>query len=174
MPRMQQRRDTGANWTATNPILAAGEIGIETDTTPQRFKIGNGSAAWSALAYSGTVSSVAGRTGAITLTSSDISNTVASPAQLTADQNDYALASGDILRISSSAARNITGIVATTGGDARLLVNVGSFDITLKHQSASSTAANRFLCAGASDYTLSAGASAPVVYDATSAGWRVG
>jgi hypothetical protein len=174
MPRMQQRRDTGANWTATNPILAAGEIGVETDTTPQRFKIGNGSAAWSALAYTGTVSSVAGRTGVITLSSGDISNTVASPAQLTADQNNYALESGDILRVSASAARNITGLVATVNGDARLLVNIGTFDITLKHQSASSTAANRFICAGASDYVLSPGASAPVVYDATSAGWRVG
>lgn len=174
MPRMQQRRDTGANWTATNPILAAGEIGVETDTTPQRFKIGNGSAAWSSLAYTGTVSSVAGRTGAITLSSGDISNTVASPAQLAADQNNYALVTGDILRISASAARNITGLVATVNGDARLLVNIGTFDITLKHQSASSTAANRFLCAGASDYTLSPGASAPVVYDSTSGGWRVG
>ena len=174
MPRMQQRRDTGANWTATNPILAAGEIGVETDTTPQRFKIGNGSAAWSSLAYTGTVSSVAGRTGVITLSSGDISNTVASPTQLAADQNNYTLASGDILRISASAARNITGLVATVNGDARLLVNIGTFDITLKHQSASSTAANRFLCAGASDYTLAAGASAPVVYDSTSGGWRVG
>jgi hypothetical protein len=35
------RRDTAANWVAVNPILLAGEIGIETDT--YKFKIGNGS-----------------------------------------------------------------------------------------------------------------------------------
>jgi len=47
--RMQQRRGTAAQWTAANPTLAAGEIGFETDTS--KFKIGNGSSAWSALTY---------------------------------------------------------------------------------------------------------------------------
>ena len=46
---MQQRRGTQAQWTAANPILAAGEIGFETDTS--RFKMGNGSSTWSALQY---------------------------------------------------------------------------------------------------------------------------
>jgi len=47
--RMQQRRGTAAQWTSANPILAAGEIGFETDTG--KFKMGNGSSAWSALSY---------------------------------------------------------------------------------------------------------------------------
>jgi hypothetical protein len=47
--RMQQRRGTAAQWTAANPTLAAGEIGFETDTS--KFKMGNGSSAWSALTY---------------------------------------------------------------------------------------------------------------------------
>ena len=46
---MQQRRGTAAQWTGANPILAAGEIGFETDTG--KFKIGNGSSTWSALNY---------------------------------------------------------------------------------------------------------------------------
>ena len=46
---MQQRRGTAEQWTAANPILAAGEIGFETDTS--KFKMGNGSSAWSALTY---------------------------------------------------------------------------------------------------------------------------
>ena len=46
---MQQRRGTAAQWTAANPILAAGEIGFETDTS--KFKMGNGSSTWSALQY---------------------------------------------------------------------------------------------------------------------------
>jgi citrate lyase gamma subunit len=47
--RMQQRRGTAAQWTAANPILAAGEIGFETDTN--KFKMGNGSSTWTALQY---------------------------------------------------------------------------------------------------------------------------
>ena len=46
---MQQRRGTAAQWTAANPVLAAGEIGFETDTS--KFKMGNGSSSWSALTY---------------------------------------------------------------------------------------------------------------------------
>lgn len=38
--RIQLRRDTASNWVAANPVLLAGEIGIETDTL--KFKIGNG------------------------------------------------------------------------------------------------------------------------------------
>lgn len=47
--RMQQRRGTAAQWTAANPVLAAGEIGFETDTN--KFKVGNGSTAWNSLTY---------------------------------------------------------------------------------------------------------------------------
>ena len=46
---MQQRRDTAANWTSANPTLAAGELGIETDTS--KFKTGDGTTAWTSLAY---------------------------------------------------------------------------------------------------------------------------
>lgn len=46
--RLQLRRDTAANWTSANPVLAIGEIGYETDTG--KFKIGDGSTAWSSLA----------------------------------------------------------------------------------------------------------------------------
>lgn len=44
------RRDTAANWDATNPVLAAGEMGIETDTSLHKF--GDGTTAWGALQYS--------------------------------------------------------------------------------------------------------------------------
>lgn len=47
--RMQQRRGTSEQWTTVNPVLAEGEIGLETDTN--KFKIGNGVTAWSALDY---------------------------------------------------------------------------------------------------------------------------
>lgn len=47
--RMQQRRGTAEQWTDADPILAAGEIGFETDTN--QFKIGDGVNAWSDLSY---------------------------------------------------------------------------------------------------------------------------
>lgn len=47
--RIQSRRDTAANWTASNPTLADGEFGYEKDT--KRLKIGDGVTAWNALAY---------------------------------------------------------------------------------------------------------------------------
>ena len=48
--QIQMRRDTAANWTSTNPTLASGEWGFETDTG--LTKIGNGSTAWTSLNYS--------------------------------------------------------------------------------------------------------------------------
>jgi hypothetical protein len=47
--RLQLRRGTEAQWDAANPTLAAGEIGIETDTNT--FKFGDGSTAWNSLSY---------------------------------------------------------------------------------------------------------------------------
>ena len=51
--RIQLRRDTAANWTSADTTLAAGEIGIETDT--DQFKIGDGATAWTSLGYGGLV-----------------------------------------------------------------------------------------------------------------------
>jgi hypothetical protein len=47
--KIQVRRGSSSNWTTTNPVLSEGEIGFETNTG--KFKIGNGSSAWSALDY---------------------------------------------------------------------------------------------------------------------------
>jgi hypothetical protein len=49
--KIQARRGTAAQWTSTNPTLSAGEFGFETDTL--KLKIGNGSTAWTSLAYTG-------------------------------------------------------------------------------------------------------------------------
>lgn len=49
--KIQARRDTAANWTSVNPVLAAGEPGFESDTG--KFKFGDGTTAWNSLAYAG-------------------------------------------------------------------------------------------------------------------------
>lgn len=45
------RNGTAADWTLVNPVLLAGELGVETDTG--RFKFGNGANPWNELPYSG-------------------------------------------------------------------------------------------------------------------------
>jgi hypothetical protein len=53
--RLQLRRGLADDWNDANPTLAAGEIGIETDTNT--FKFGDGNTPWNSLEYalSGTV-----------------------------------------------------------------------------------------------------------------------
>ncbi len=49
--RIKLRRDTAANWTDADPILADGEPGLESDTG--KIKYGDGTTAWTSLDYSG-------------------------------------------------------------------------------------------------------------------------
>lgn len=49
--QLQFRRGTAVRWTNANPILAAGEMGIESDT--DRFKLGDGVTSWNLLPYGG-------------------------------------------------------------------------------------------------------------------------
>jgi hypothetical protein len=56
---IQFRRDTSTNWASVDPVLAEGELGLETDTG--LYKIGDGTTAYSTLTYSelgGTFSSM--------------------------------------------------------------------------------------------------------------------
>jgi len=64
--RRQERNGTAAAWTAANPVLAAAELGVESDTL--KFKIGDGTTAWAALPYKdGAVTSVDGQVGGVAL-----------------------------------------------------------------------------------------------------------
>jgi hypothetical protein len=56
---IQIRNGTAAEWTAANPVLLLGEMGIENDTT--KIKIGTGVTAWTSLPYA--ASGTAGPTG---------------------------------------------------------------------------------------------------------------
>jgi hypothetical protein len=49
MAKIKLRRDLAATWTSTNPTLAAGEPGYETDT--KKIKYGDGTTAWTSLGY---------------------------------------------------------------------------------------------------------------------------
>ena len=47
--RFRVRRGPASQWTAANPVLADGELGLETNTG--KMKVGDGIAAWGALTY---------------------------------------------------------------------------------------------------------------------------
>lgn len=61
--QIQLRRGTAAQWTAANPTLAQGELGVETDTG--KFKLGNGSTVWNSLSYSSGATGATGATGSV-------------------------------------------------------------------------------------------------------------
>lgn len=95
------------------------------------------------------------------------------PASLSSDANDYAPASfatSNFLRLAANPAVNITGLAGGTTGRVIALTNVGSFNITLKNQSASSSSANRFLFGV--DLVISPQQGVLLIYDGVSAFWR--
>lgn len=90
------------------------------------------------------------------------------PPQIAVDQNDYnpaGLATADSLLLNSSAAKNITGLVAPMRGGALLsITNNGNFAITLKQNAVASAAGNRFLLKGGADAVLPSDSGIMLVY----------
>lgn len=98
-----------------------------------------------------------------------------SPAQITADQNNYSpsgLLPNQFLRINSDANHDITGIDSTgfSDRDTLVVINIGSFDIKLKENDANSLAANRLLINA--DITIQDEEAVTLIYDGTSSKWR--
>jgi hypothetical protein len=111
---------------------------------------------------------------------------VVSPAQITGNQNDYPTPGGSafvnarVLRLTTDAPRNITGIDVTTFMDASTedgyelrIVNVGSFDLVLTNQDALSLASNRIITGTGGSVTLAGNETANLMYDSTSFRWRM-
>jgi hypothetical protein len=102
-------------------------------------------------------------------------NAVISPTQIAANTDNWNptnLATATIIRATSDASRNLTGIQGGAEGRVLYLHNVGAQPIVLLND-ATSTAANRFLCPEAANMTLEAGRSVQLIYDGTSQRWRV-
>jgi hypothetical protein len=103
-----------------------------------------------------------------------LSNAI-TPAQLTANTDNYSptgLSTASVLRLSTDASRNLTGIAAQPAGTRLTICNVGTQDLVLIHD-ATSTAANRFFCPGSVNKTLNTNDSVDIWYDSSSTRWRV-
>ncbi len=134
---MQQRRGTAAQWTAANPILAAGEIGFETDTS--KFKMGNGSSTWSALQYFANAAELAAIIDSAPGTMDTLNELAAAlgddPAFFTTTANNLAL----------KAPINNPTFTGTVGGVTKSMVGLGNVDNTTDANKPVSTAAQEAL-----------------------------
>jgi hypothetical protein len=98
--------------------------------------------------------------------------------QLTADEDDWNPTDMDIatvVRMSSDAPRNLTGIVfagVPVHAKRKTLINVGSFAITLKNLVSSDPANQFLLLGGTGDIILSPGDAQDIYYDDTNGKWR--
>ena len=138
---MQQRRGTAAQWTAANPILAAGEIGFETDTS--KFKMGNGSSTWSALQYFANAAELA----AIIDGAPGLLNTLNELAAAIGDDPEFFTTVADDLAL--KAPINNPTFTGTVGGVTKSMVGLGNADNTSDANKPVSTAAQTALDAKA-------------------------
>jgi len=110
-----------------------------------------------------------------------IGGTYSTGTTLSGDANDYALSTNSVYghRLSGGAAdRNITGMTPITTPGSRLIsvpfCNVGTTNsLVFKNEDAASTAANRIITPGGTDYTLPFGACTWFHYDGGSSRWRL-
>lgn len=96
-----------------------------------------------------------------------------SPSQITSNQNDYSptgLSTASVIRITTDASRNITGLAGGADGRTVFLVNVGSFNFVLMDGDTGSSSANRFNLEA--DITVRPDCIVQLLYDSTSSRWR--
>jgi hypothetical protein len=159
--RIQQRRDTASNWTSANPTLAPGEMGIETDT--DKFKLGNGSTAWTSLGYGG-IQGPAGADGA------DGTNSVVAATAPLAYNSGTSTVSIDLTDYDTSAevdtkvADSKLASFITDATTARTLTTAADEGKTLQFTSGSATV---LTVDASSDFTV--GARVDIIADGTGA-----
>ena len=124
--QIQLRRDTAANWTSANPTLAAGELGLETDTT--YYKIGNGSTAWASLAYGSIVGAISNNTitSAMIVNGTIVAGDIASDAITTVKILDANVTAGKLASDSVTTAKILDANV-TAAKLATTAVTAGSY-----------------------------------------------
>lgn len=98
-----------------------------------------------------------------------------SPAQITADQNNYTgVGQVGVGRLDFDAAHSITGILAPTDGRGKILTlwNISAFNATFTHEDGASTATNRFLLPNAANIVIGPNEGLQLWYDDVLTRWR--
>lgn len=99
---------------------------------------------------------------------------VISPTSLSANTNNWAPTGFDtcsVIRMNATADWNLTGIAGGGGGLLKFLHNISTSTVTLKNESANSSAGNRIKLSA--DYALAPNQSVLLQYDGTSSRWRI-
>jgi len=167
--QIQVRRGTASSWTSTNPTLAAGELGFETDTG--KFKIGTGAATWTSLTYAGG--------GQNTLTTYQYTATSGQTTFSGVDSNGNTLSYtvgniqvylNGVLLVNTAeyTATNGTSIVLGTGavtGDSLTVTSLGAFTVSSDIPKSTLTAKGSIVTAtaGSTPANLSVGANGTVL-----------
>jgi hypothetical protein len=118
MVRIQLRRDTAANWTSSNPVLRAGEVGIETDTL--KFKIGNGTSTWTQITGYANVTPTSLTSSLSAYIESGDLGQPSGPAQLTAG-GDLLVPQNEIVMWSAETNTYTTTLAATQPTSNRII-----------------------------------------------------
>lgn len=92
----------------------------------------------------------------------------------TGSQNDWSPGTGVVVRWNGASQLTITGLVAHSAGDIRVIRNVTSAQfILLQHQDGSSSAANRIILPGALPLYVGPDGCVVLQYDGTTSRWRL-
>jgi len=173
--------DTGQSATAVG-----GALTLKTKGVARLSFVGSGAAQFdsavtfnaSGNTFGGTVTTGDDLTIQATLFRNNPSNPTTLGSGNTNDYNPTNLGSRSIFRITpdSAAGSTITGIVSMTAGMEITFFNIqtgATGTLTIAHESASSTAANRIICPGEANLAVLAGGSVTFWRDGTTSRWRV-
>lgn len=124
--QIQFRRGAAATWTSSNPTLAIGELGLETDTG--KFKVGNGTSTWTALSYASGIQGAQGIQGTgyngVTSTTSNTIGTGSKTFSSIANTGAYVI--GDYVRVvnTGTPANYMIGTITALTANSSITVNV--------------------------------------------------
>ena len=138
---IQIRRDTASDWTSANPTLAQGELALETDTL--KLKAGDGTTAWTSLAYytlgtAGFLATTGGTvTGLVNMSDQILQRTVLKDygeTKVAMSAHDVDLELGNVFTYTLSGGQTVTftnpPASGTAGSFTMIVTNGGSATLT--------------------------------------------
>lgn len=125
----------------------------------------------------GTVEFARGGTQAFQITTGQVLAGIITPTQIAANTNNWnptGLGTARIIRATTDASRNLTGIVALAGGTVLAIQNAGATqNLVLTHNDTGQSATgNCFMLPNNANLTLLPGMGVEIYYDSTSSKWR--